>query len=104
MFIDKLYNVGFNETERIYMGTYWVLEYKYYPIYLLPNHYNLKIITYNSNIPIDYNSANYWLYNIDSKNMVNDILTTGDFPFIEIRFNDIFKQELRSKTISNILS
>lgn len=104
MFIEKLYNVGFNEVDRFYMGTYWIIEYKYYPIYLLPNHYNLKIITNNINIPFDYNTANYWLYNLDIENKLTDILFTGVFPFIDMRFNELFGQELRSKTINDILN
>lgn len=105
MIRHKLTNIGFVEFKKQYNdSTGWIIVYKYYSKYLNPDHYNLIIFTHDrTNLSIDFDTADYRLCIFNDRNEHLTKLFQYDLYNADMKFNELFGHELRSKTINDIL-
>lgn len=105
MFIDKFLEIGFTEQSKKHTGVGWVIEYKYYSKYIVPNHYTLIVFSYgkDSNIPVNFDTSEYRLCIHTLYGEYVDSPFQCRLPYAKKEFKQVFKQEIRSQYINKIL-
>jgi hypothetical protein len=110
MFLNKFLQIGFKQSKpETWSGAGWGMEFTYYPDYLGDNHYTLVTFTHGKDAGIRENTE-YRLYihrNLDGKFIDSPFqlsyTTDWNKNYLDNKFNEIFKFELRDSKIIDIL-
>jgi hypothetical protein len=111
MFINRFLDIGFKQSSpETWSGSGWSMEFKYYPDYLVDNHYTLVTFTYGEESGIKENTK-YRLYihtNLDRKYVGFEFDISYDTDWnknhLDNKLNELFKFELRDSKLKELLN